>query len=104
MVKILRTLSHFKPKKDEYIHKNAKAAGYFTQKDINSDIMSVRHRELVQQNKDKFVTVPVHMAKFLYQNLTKGLLKDMFTDHDALQDSKLKTNLYEVLQMYVQLY
>lgn len=44
------------------------------------------------------------MAKFLYQNLTKGLLKDMFTDHDALQDSKLKTNLYEVLQMYVQLY
>lgn len=28
----------------------------------------------------------------------------MFTDFDALQESKLKTNLYEVLQMYIQLY
>ena len=28
----------------------------------------------------------------------------MFTDHDDQQDSKLKTNLYEVLQAYIQLY
>lgn len=66
--------------------------------------MSVRHRELIQEKKDKFITVPVHMAKFVYQNLTKGILKDMFTDHDAQQDSKLKVNLFEVLQAYIQLY
>jgi hypothetical protein len=41
------------------------------------------------------------MAKFVYQNLTKGILSDFFTDHDALQDSKLATGLYEVLQMYI---
>ena len=104
MIKILRTLSHFRPKQDEYLHKHEKAAGYFTQKDISNDIMSVRHRELIQEKKDKFITVPVHMAKFVYQNLTKGILKDMFTDHDAQQDSKLKTNLFEVLQAYIQLY
>lgn len=63
--------------------------------------MSVRHRELIQEKKDKFVTVPVHMAKFVYSNLTKGIMKDMFTDHDANQDSKLKTGLYEVLQCYI---
>lgn len=28
----------------------------------------------------------------------------MFTDTDALQESKLKTGLYEVLQIYIQLY
>lgn len=44
------------------------------------------------------------MAKFVYSNLTKGILKDMFTDTDALQESKLKTGLYEVLQIYIQLY
>ena len=46
----------------------------------------------------------MHMAKFVYSNLTKGILKDMFTDTDALQESKLKTGLYEVLQIYIQLY
>jgi len=66
--------------------------------------MSVRHRELIQEKKDKFITVPLHMAKFVYSNLTKGILKDMFTDTDALQESKLKTGLYEVLQIYIQLY
>jgi len=30
MIKILRTLSHFRPKQDEYLQKNEKAAGYFT--------------------------------------------------------------------------
>ena len=31
-------------------------------------------------------------------------MKDMFTDYDEQQDSKLKTGLYEILQMYIQLY
>ena len=39
----------------------------------------------------------MHMAKFVYQNLTKGIMKDMFTDHESLETSKLKTGLYEVL-------
>jgi len=72
-----------------------------TAMDLNQDVMSVRHRELIQEKKDKFITVPMHMAKFVYSNLTKGILKDMFTDTDALQESKLKTGLYEVLQIYI---
>jgi len=55
-----------------------------TAMDLNQDVMSVRHRELIQEKKDKFITVPMHMAKFVYSNLTKGILKDMFTDTDAL--------------------
>ena len=30
MIKILRTLSHFRPKQAEYLDKHVKAAGYFT--------------------------------------------------------------------------
>lgn len=101
IVQILRTLSYFRPKHQEYRHKSDKAAGYFTSADISNDIMSVRHRELVQEKKDKFITVPTHMAKFVYQNLTKGILKDMFTDHDANEESKMKTGLFEVLQVYI---
>jgi hypothetical protein len=40
----------------------------------------------------------------MYNNFAAGLLKDFFTDYDSLQESKLKTGLYEVLQIYVQLY
>ena len=98
IIEILRALSYFRPKNQEYQKRSTKASGYFTELDISQDVMSVRHRELIQEKKDKFITVPVHMAKFVYSNLTKGILKDMFTDHDALQDSKLKTGLYEVLQ------
>jgi len=53
---------------------------------------------------DKFITVPAHMARFVYSNLSKGLFKDMFADNDDEQDSKLKTDMYEVLQIYIQLY
>jgi hypothetical protein len=39
----------------------------------------------------------MHIAKFAYHNLKSGILKEMFTDYDADADSKLKTDLYEVL-------
>lgn len=63
--------------------------------------MSARHRELIQQQKDKYTTTLAHMGKHMYQNLKGGFFKDMFTDYDADEPSKMKTGLYEVLQMYI---
>jgi len=42
-------------------------------------VISVRHKEIISEKGDKFRTVPGDMAKFVYQNLSKGLFKDFFT-------------------------
>ena len=44
------------------------------------------------------------MGKHMYQNLKGHFFKDMFTDYDEDEPSKMKTGLYEILQMYIQLY
>ena len=72
VMSIVQALSFFRPKQQKQDEK----FGY-------SDIISVRHRELIAEKKDKYGILPVHMAKHMYQNLTKGILKDMFTDIDA---------------------
>ena len=51
--------------------------------------MSARHRELIQQQKDKYTTTLAHMGKHMYQNLKGGFFKDMFTDYDADEPSKM---------------
>lgn len=94
MIHTLRALCYYRPKLSERISKAAKTAGHFDINDIGNDLISVRHRELIQDKKDKFVTVPMHIAKFTFQNLKQGILKEMFTDYDAEADSKLKIDLY----------
>ena len=54
---ILRTLSYFRPKKQSYTDKSDKQAGYFKPTDIYQDLISVRHKELISEKKDKFQSV-----------------------------------------------
>ena len=44
------------------------------------------------------------MANFVFQNLSKGFFKDLFTQFDDEQASKTRTSLYDVLSTYIQLY
>lgn len=101
LINILQTLSYFRPKTAEYKYRSDKNAGYVDPDEANRDILSSRHRELIQANKDKYSTAIGHMGKHMYENLTKGFFKDMFTDYDADEKSKMKTGLYELLQMYI---
>ena len=48
--------------------------------------------------------LPVHVAKFVYKNLQKGLFQDMFRDYEGEAEEKKQNSLYEVLQMYIQVY
>jgi len=43
--------------------------GEYKAKD-SDDYMSVRHKEIIQEKSDKFITVPAHMGRFVYKNLT----------------------------------
>lgn len=49
---------------------------------MQDDILSVRHQKLIQKNSEKYQTLPGHVFGFLYENISKGLLKDMFTQYD----------------------
>lgn len=64
----------------------------------------MRHKKLIDEKADKFRTVPGDMANFLFQNLTKGFFKEMFTQFEDEQQSKTKVSLYDVLSNYIQLY
>ena len=55
-------------------------------------------------NQDKFGMLPTHVANFVYTNLKKGLLQDMFRDYESEADEKKQNSLYEVLAMYIQVY
>jgi hypothetical protein len=59
-----------------------KAMGEFTKQDNIRDVLSTRHKEIISSKVDKTMPMPVHAAKFLYQNLTKGLLQGYFKDWD----------------------
>lgn len=41
---------------------------------------------------------------FVHEHVSKGLLKDLFTQHDDEQQSKLKKTIFDVTSMYVQVY
>ena len=48
--------------------------------------------------------LPMHVANFVYKNLSKGLLQDMFRDYKGEEEEKKQNSVYEVLQMYIQVY
>ena len=79
---ILRDLCYYRPKEQESKDKLRKQAGITTQQDLDQEMISLRHKELISKNKDKFQTVPSHMFNFVYTNLSKGLLTDLFYHKD----------------------
>ena len=81
-----------------------KGQGNYSQQEAQDDILSVRHKRLIEEKSNKFRTVPGDMANFVFQNLSKGFFKDMFTQFDDEQSSKTKVSLYDVLSLYIQLY
>ena len=67
---ILRSLAQFRPKEIEQQSRIAEMKfGEYKAKD-SDDYMSVRHKEIIQEKSDKFITVPAHMGRFVYKNLT----------------------------------
>ena len=44
------------------------------------------------------------MYGFLYEHVNKGILKDLFTQYDEDQESKLGKSLYDVMALYIQVY
>lgn len=53
--------------------------GKFTKSELQDDVMSVRHRELIEKNSSRSETLHENVFGFIYKNLSTGLLKDMFT-------------------------
>ena len=101
MVKILRELAYFRPREYHQRDKNRKEAGLFTEEELQQDVISIRHRDLIRKNSQKFQTLPGHVFGFLNEHLRKGLIKDMFTQHDDEQTSKLGKSLYDVMAIYI---
>lgn len=71
---------------------------------MQDDLISVRHKELIKKNSEKFQTLPGHVVGFVHEHVSKGLLKDLFTQHDDEQQSKLKKTIFDVTSIYVQVY
>lgn len=67
-------------------------------------MVSVRHKQLIKKNSQKFQTLPGHVFSFLNEHLNKGLLKDLFTQFDEEQEDKLKKTIYDVMAIYITLY
>ena len=59
---------------------------------------------MIKKNSEKYQTLPGHVFGFLYENITTGILKDMFTQFDEDQASKLGKSLYDVMGLYIQVY
>jgi hypothetical protein len=78
--------------------------GKFTKSELQDDVMSARHRELIEKNSSRSETLHENVFGFIYKNLSTGLLKDMFTQYDEEQESKLSKSLYDVMSIYIQLY
>ena len=53
VVQILRTLSYFRPREYENAEKQRKQMGNFTQSEMQDDLISVRHKKLIQKNAEK---------------------------------------------------
>ena len=50
------------------------------------------------------MSVPMHVGRFVFQNMTRLYMKGWVTDYDDEQEDKLKNGIYEVTSMYIQLY
>lgn len=104
VVKILRDLAYFRPRDYFSAEKQRKQAGLFTQSELQDDLLSVRHKQLIKKNSEKYQTLPGHVFSFLYENINKGMFKDLFTQYDEEQQSKLGKSIFEVMSMYIQVY
>ena len=101
IVKIIRTLAYFRPREYERQDKQRKEMGKLTKSELQDDIISVRHRELIEKNSSRSETLHENVFGFIYKNLSTGLLKDMFTQFDEEQESKLSKSLYDVMSIYI---
>ena len=63
--------------------------------------VSERHEELIRKNSDKFMSVPHHVGRFVFQNLTKLYVKGIAGDYDDNNEDKLKAGMYEVTAIYI---
>lgn len=64
----------------------------------------MRHQELIQNANDKYISVPHHVGRFVFQNITRLYMKGVVQDKDDDQNDKFKENMYEVTAMYIQVY
>ena len=79
---ILKELSYYRPKQEAHREWQRKRAGKMHDHEIEDDIISVRHKELIADSASSFSTVPGNMANFVFQNMTKGFFKNIFTQFD----------------------
>lgn len=104
VVQILRVLSYFRPREFERAEKLRKQAGHVTRSEMQDDFISVRHKELIKKNAAKSRTLPSHVFSFISDNVRSGAFRNMFTQFDEEQESKLATSLYDVMALYIQVY
>jgi hypothetical protein len=101
VVRILRELAYFRPRDYFSAEIQRKQKGLFTKSELQDDLLSVRHKQLIKKNSEKYQTLPGHVFSFLYENINKGMFKDLFTQYDEEQQSKLGKNIYEVMSIYI---
>lgn len=59
---------------------------------------------MIKKSASKNETLPTHVFNFISDNVRTGMLRDMFTQYDEEQESKLAISLYDVMAMYIQVY
>lgn len=79
LIKILREVSYFRPKEDAEKDRMRKHQGHLTRSELQDDLLSVRHKRLIEEKSNKFRTVPGDVYNFVWQGLSKGFFKDLFT-------------------------
>lgn len=58
----------------------------------------------MKKNAAKSMTLHGHVFNFIYDNTRLGIFKDMFTQFEDEEQSKLNASLYDVLGLYLQVY
>jgi len=81
-----------------------KSQGRLTKSELQDDLISARHKELIKKNEMKYATVPEQVFSHVYENFKAGLLYDFFTQFEDEEQDKMKKSLYDVMSMYVQVY
>ena len=66
LLKILREISYYRPKEQAEKERMRKTQGIYTKEEAQDDLLSVRHKKLIEEKSDKFRTVPADMANFLF--------------------------------------
>ena len=80
MFDILNHLARFRPKEMEQQGQISVLKYHdYSARDRHDDIMSDRHKEIIQEKANRFISVPAHMTRFVYKNLSQGLFKDFFS-------------------------